>query len=190
MDNGSPAAHMFPADFLWGVASSSHQVEGGNINNQWFAWEQKGRIKSGEEVGLACDWWRNAEQDFDRARDLGVNALRLSLEWSKIEPEESRWDETALRRYREMLMALQARGIRPFVTLHHFTNPLWFESQGGFIAPESVRLFQRFTHRVVVALGDLCRDWTTFNEPNVYAALGYFLGEFPPGRKGRFRSEE
>ncbi len=188
MDNGPSenSPHLFPAGFVWGVATSAHQVEGGNLNNQWSAWEQRGRIKSGDRVGLACDWWRNAEQDFDRARELGVNALRLSLEWSRIEPEEDRWNADALRRYRAMLQALRERGLRPFVTLHHFTNPLWFEAQGGFATRESVRLFQRFTERAVDALGDLCSDWTTFNEPNVYAALGYFLGEFPPGKKGRF----
>src|SRR4029077_1781411 len=92
----SPA---FPADFAWGIATSSHQVEGGNTNNQWAAWEKRGRIKSKDSVGRACDWWRGAEQDFDLALSLGVNALRLSVEWSGIEPEEGVWDETALARY-------------------------------------------------------------------------------------------
>jgi beta-glucosidase len=188
MDNGTGANHKvkFPADFAWGVSTSAHQVEGNNFNNQWSAWEKAGRIKSRDAVGLACDWWRNAEQDFDLARTLGVNALRLSLEWSRIEPREGTWDLDALARYRAMLQALRDRGMRPFVTIHHFTNPLWFEDQGAFASPESVRLFERFARRVVESLGDLCRDWSTFNEPNVYAALGYFLGEFPPGKKGRF----
>ena len=174
---------VFPNDFAWGVATSSHQVEGGNTNNQWAAWEKRGRIKSKDSAGRACDWWHNAEQDFDLAQSLGVNALRLSVEWSRIEPEEGRWDEAALARYRQMLRALHQRGMRPFVTLHHFTNPQWFEAKGAFANAESVGLFQRFTQRVVAALGDLCRDWATFNEPNVYASLGYFLGEFPPGKK-------
>ena len=186
MDTGprSPAS-VFPADFAWGVATSSHQVEGGNANNQWAEWERNGRIKSKDCVGFACDWWRNAENDFDLAQSLGVNALRLSVEWSRIEPREGQWDEQSLARYRQMLTALHERGIRPFVTLHHFTNPQWFETKKGFANPESVRLFQRFTERVVGALGDLCHDWATFNEPNVYVSLGYFLGEFPPGKKGR-----
>src|SRR5579864_746109 len=182
---GDKSNHHFPPGFLWGVATSAHQVEGGCIN-QWSAWEEKGRIKSGDRVGLACDWWHSAEKDFDLAQQLGVNALRLSLEWSRIEPEEGRWDSAAVARYRAMLQALRARRIRPFVTLHHFTNPLWFEDQGAFRSARSVQLFERFTRYVVDELGDLCSDWTTFNEPNVYAALGYFLGEFPPGRKGRF----
>jgi len=182
-DNGK--AHPFPPDFAWGVATSSHQVEGDNCNNQWAAWEKAGRIKSRDRAALACDWWRNAERDFDLAQSLGVNALRLSLEWSRIEPAEGQWSTEALERYREMLKGLRARGIRPFVTLHHFTNPLWLEARGGFSSPASIPCFERFTRRVVAALGDLCSDWITFNEPNVYAALGYFLGEFPPGKKGR-----
>jgi beta-glucosidase len=188
MDNGpgDNSNHIFPAQFAWGVATSSHQVEGGNLNNQWHAWEKQGRIKSGDRVGLACDWWRNAECDFDLAQQLGVNALRLSVEWSRIEPAEGQWDAEAINRYREMLRALAARGIRPFVTLHHFTNPLWLESKGGWLAQVSTQLFERFTQHVVAAMGDLCTDWTTFNEPNVYTSLGYFLGEFPPGRRGRF----
>jgi len=188
MDNGprEETAHIFPAGFIWGVATSAHQVEGDNFNNQWSAWEKQGRIKSGDCAGLACDWWRNAEQDFDLAQSLGVNALRLSLEWSRIETEEGHWDMGALARYKDMLIALRDRGIRPFVTLHHFTNPIWFEKKGGFEAAQSVKLFERYTSRIVAALGDLCSDWITFNEPNVYAALGYFLGEFPPGKKGRF----
>lgn len=188
MDNGprDVPEHIFPANFIWGVATSAHQVEGGNYNNQWSAWEKQGRIKSGDRAGAACDWWRNAEQDFDLAKSLGVNALRLSLEWSRIEPEEGRWDEAALARYRQMLQALHERGIRPFVTLHHFTNPIWFENKGGFETAESVKLFERYTRRTVAALGNLCTDWVTFNEPNVYAALGYFLGEFPPGKRGHF----
>lgn len=187
MDTGPRDSHsVFPPNFVWGIATSSHQVEGGTTNNQWAAWEKQGKIKSKDCCGLACDWWRNAEQDFDLAQSLGVNALRLSVEWSRIEPEEGRWDEAALGRYRSMLKALLHRGIRPFVTLHHFTNPLWFEAKGGFANKESIALFQRFTRRVISALGDLCRDWITFNEPNVYTYLGYFLGEFPPGKKGRF----
>jgi beta-glucosidase len=176
----------FPADFAWGVATSAHQVEGENHNNQWHAWECQGRIKSKDQVGLACNWWKNAERDFDLAKSLGINALRLSVEWSRIEPAQGQWDQAALARYRAILKALRDRGIRPFVTLHHFTNPLWFEAKGAFAAPESILLFQRFTRRVLAVLGDLCSDWTTFNEPNVYSALGYFLGEFPPGERGSF----
>jgi beta-glucosidase len=111
--------------------------------------------------------------------------LRLSVEWSRIEPEEGRWDSKALERYRELLAALVQRGIRPIVCLHHFTNPRWFEEKGAFLHPDAPALFERFTRHVVQTLGDLCECWVTFNEPNVYAASGYVLGEFPPGKIGQ-----
>jgi len=176
---------VFPKNFLWGVSTASYQVEGCNENSQWADWERLGRIKSGDRSGAACDWWVNAERDFDLARDLGINALRLSVEWSRIEPEEGRWDPVALERYRELLAALTQRGIRPIVCLHHFTNPRWFEEKGAFLRPDAPALFERFTRHVVGALVDLCNCWVTFNEPNVYAASGYVLGEFPPGKTGQ-----
>jgi len=89
----------FPKGFLWGVSTAAHQVEGNN-SNQWSDWEEAGRIKSGDECGKACDWWNNAERDFDIAQELGLKALRLSLEWSRIEPEEGGFDAQALQRYR------------------------------------------------------------------------------------------
>jgi beta-glucosidase len=172
---------IFPPGFLWGVSTASHQVEG-NTDNQWSAWERAGRIKSGDACGLACDWWENAERDFDLARGLGLNALRLSLEWSRIQPQPGRWNPAALERYRRMLAALHARGLRPLVCLHHFTHPVWFEEAGGFLAPGAGERFEQFARGAVEALGDLCQTWITFNEPNIYAGLGYVLGEFPPGR--------
>ena len=174
----------FPQGFLWGISAAAYQVEGGNHNNQWAEWETLGRIRSGDICGKACDWWHNAEQDFDLAQRMGLNALRLSVEWSRIEPEEGQWDRTALARYRTALIALHQRGIRPMVCLHHFTHPRWFESKGAFLSAEALPLFERFARHVVGELGDLCQDWVTFNEPNVYGALGYVLGEFPPGRTG------
>src|SRR5919106_640867 len=178
----------FPEGVLWGVSTSAHQVAGGDENNNWSDWERAGRIRTGERAGLACDWWSNAERDFDLARQLGLNALRLSVEWSRIEPEEGRYDERALLRYRAMLQALRDRGIRPFVCLHHFTNPRWFEAKGAFLSDDAVARFERYTDRVAEALGDVCSDWLTFNEPNVYGAFGYVLGEFPPGKSGDFIS--
>jgi beta-glucosidase len=174
----------FPAGFLWGVATSSHQYEGGNTNNQWHEWERTGHIRTGEQSGLACDWWANTECDFDRAADLGLNALRLSLEWSRIEPRPGAWDAAALARYREMLLGLRARDIEPLVTLHHFTDPLWLTARGAWLAPDAPSLFARYTGKVVEALGDLCDFWCTINEPNVYAVTGYQLGDYPPGRRG------
>ena len=175
---------IFPSNFLWGISTSAHQVEGDNSNNQWSAWEAAGKIRSGDCCGRACDWWANAECDFDLAQQMGVNALRISVEWSRIEPRPGLWNQQALERYRAMLRGLHERGIRPLVSLHHFTHPNWFEDLGGFLAAEAPARFERFTRWIVNHLGDLCRDWVTFNEPNVYCAMGYAVGLFPPGRRG------
>ena len=175
---------IFPSGFLWGISTSAHQVEGDNFNNQWSAWEADGRIRSGDCCGRACDWWTNAEPDFDLAQEMGINAMRISVEWSRIEPRPGVWDQQAIERYREMLRGLHQRGIRPLISLHHFTNPLWFERNEGFLAAEAPAQFERYTRKAVNALGDLCQDWVTFNEPNVYCAMGYAVGLFPPGRRG------
>ena len=87
-----------PDGFLWGAATAAHQNEGGNRNNQWAAWEeQPGRIHNGDKAGRATDWWNleTAAADFDRAAELGINSLRLSVEWSRIEPEPGLFDQTS-----------------------------------------------------------------------------------------------
>lgn len=171
----------FPKGFLWGTASSAYQCEGGNTNNQWYRWEQQGHILTGERCGDASNWWKAAEADFDRAEQMENNALRLSLEWSRIEPAEGWWDSAAMDRYRAMLIGLRRRGIKPIVTLHHFTDPLWFAERGGFTREANIHFFVRYVTHVVQALRDLCDFWLTINEPNIYAILGYQLGAYPPG---------
>jgi len=99
---GLHAQVKLPPGFLWGVSTAAHQVEGGNDNNQWAAWEAAGRVKSQHSCGNACDWWERAECDFDLARDLGLNSMRLSVEWSRIEPRQNVWDKAAIQRYRSV----------------------------------------------------------------------------------------
>lgn len=174
----------FPSDFLWGTATAAHQVEGNNTNNDWWQWEQQtGAILEGHKSGAASDWWENAERDFDAAAEMGANAHRLSLEWSRIEPEPSVFDDAAIQRYREMLQALHEHGIEPMVTLHHFSNPLWLVEKGDFSSDLVVDYFQRYTARVVEALGDLVPKWVTINEPVVYVFSRYLEGVFPPARE-------
>lgn len=177
----------FPPGFLWGTATSSHQVEGNNTNNQWWQFEQlPGKIWNGDRSGLACDWWRNAEDDFDLMQELGLQTHRMSLEWSRIEPEPGRFSHAAIDRYREMLDGLRRRGIKPMVTLHHFTNPLWLERSGGWERPEVVARFQHYARFAANALADLCDTWLTLNEPLVYLAQSWFRGIWPPERPGSF----
>jgi len=172
----------FPSDFRWGTATAAHQVEGNNVHNQWWVWERTaGRIEGGDVSGPACNWWEDAEADFDRMVELNLNAHRLSVEWSRIEPAEGRFDEEALLRYRAMLLGLRKRGIEPMVTLHHFTHPHWLEEGGGWTNAEYVLpLFRRFVERTVRALSDVCDLWCTINEPNVFAVMTYMGGRMPP----------
>ncbi len=175
-----------PANFLWGAATAAHQNEGYNRNNQWATWEeQPGRIRDGQRCGATTHWWdlAEAEADFDRAAELGLNSLRLSVEWSRIEPEEGVTDRSALQQYQAMIRLLRERQIEPMVTLHHFTDPLWLTHQGGWENPRVTERFARFAGRVVEALGDQVRLWCTINEPFVYAYDGYMDGIFPPGVK-------
>ncbi|MBE3040240.1 MAG: glycoside hydrolase family 1 protein [Chloroflexi bacterium] len=175
------ASFHFPKGFLWGTATASHQVEGGNTNNNWYKWELEGH--TAHKSGLASDWWGGRwKEDFDRAAEAGQNAHRLSVEWSRIQPTPDRWDEEALERYRTMLRGLCDRNITPMVTLHHFTDPLWLGELGGWETDAVVPLFEKFTRKVVEALKEYCSLWCTINEPNVYALEGYLRGNFPPGK--------
>ena len=180
----------FPAGFRWGVATSAFQNEGAvaNLSSTWARWEALGHVRAGNRSGVACDWWEHAERDFDLARELNLNALRLSVDWARVEPAIGRFDDSALARYREMLTGLRERGLEPMACLHHFDQPVWFEDMGGFEQPDAVDLFERFAQHVVEALGDVCREWLTFNEPNVYSTVGYVTGDFPPGRRGDTRA--
>lgn len=178
------ATFNFPAGFLWGTATSSHQVEGNNRNNDWWEWEQReGKIAFAHRSGLACDWWGGRwREDFERARETGQNAHRLSIEWSRVQPEPDRWDEDALERYRAILRGLNERGILPVVNFFHFSLPLWLAERGGWENDETPELFAKYVRKTMEALQEYCSMWMTINEPNVYAYEGYLVGLFPPGK--------
>jgi beta-glucosidase len=174
----------FPAGFLWGTATSSHQVEGGNTNNNWHAWEHvDGNIKNGDKSGMACNWWGGKwKEDLDRAAESGQNSHRLSIEWSRVQPSPDRWDEDALEYYRQIIRGMVDRKLEPMVTLHHFSDPLWVTELGGWEQEGIVPLFDAYAKKVVEALKDFVHLWVTINEPNVYIWGGYAGGGFPPGK--------
>lgn len=174
----------FPAGFLWGTATAAHQVEGANTLNDWWAWEQTpGHIKNGDTSQLACDHYRRFEADFDLLRSLHQNAHRLSLEWSRIEPRPGEFSSDAIAHYRRVLQALRQRGMEPMVTIHHFTNPTWIASAGGWEEPQTAERFATFAARAVEEFHDLARLWITINEPTVVAYQGYVRGDWPPGKR-------
>jgi beta-glucosidase len=173
----------FPEGFLWGSATAAHQIEGGNVNNDWWAWEHNPDSGCAESSGDGCDSWHRWREDVDLVADLGLGAYRFSLEWSRIEPAEGEWSIAALDHYRRICAACLGRGIQPVVTFHHFTTPLWLTARGGWEAPDAPERFARFVGRAGAHLGDLIGWACTINEPNVIGVMGYTMGHFPPGVK-------
>ncbi len=183
MNQESDSALKFPDGFLWGAATSAHQVEGGNIHNQWHAWEQqKNHVKNDEVSGKAADQYHRYAEDFQLAQDMHHNAHRLSIEWSRIEPVKGEWNDEAIEHYREVLQDLQQRDIRTMVTLFHFTLPNWAAEQGGFENVQTIDDFVQFAEKVAHELGDLIDFWCTINEPSVYTSMSYIYGIWPPQR--------
>lgn len=181
----------FPKDFLWGTAVSAHQTEGNNTNSDWWHWEvykDLGRQFPLESSGIACDSYNRYEEDFDLCQKLNNNAIRLSIEWARIEPREGFYDERALQHYKKVLNAARSRGLKTFVTLHHFTNPIWFTKKGGFLNLKSPEIFSRYAKVCAQELGHLCDVMLTINEPQVYALMSYTTGVWPPNKKNLFYS--
>ena len=170
----------FPDGFLWGTATSAHQIEGENRYNDWWYYEQAGHPKLAEPSEKACNSYELYLKDNELIAELGYTAYRLSIEWSRIFPKEGEKNQAAIEHYRELLLDLKAKGITAFVTLHHFTSPLWFMERGGFLKRSNLKYFREFVKVVVSELGELIEFWNTINEPNVYATSSYFGGEFPP----------
>jgi beta-glucosidase len=170
----------FPDGFYWGAATASYQVEGGIENTDWAQAAREGRVPP---CGPACEHYSRYEADFDLATELGHTAHRFSVEWSRIEPEEGKFDLEAIAHYRRVLESLKARNIVPFVTIWHFTLPVWFSEKGGFERPDSPEIFARYAAFVVAQLGDLCTHFSTMNEPNVFGSNGWLRGSWPPFKR-------
>lgn len=177
------AAGNFPERFLWGAATASYQVEGGIEDCDWAEAARQGRVPP---CGNACDHYHRFEEDLDIAKSLGHNCHRFSIEWARIEPEEGKFDEREIAHYRAVLQALRARKLEPFVTIWHFTLPLWFAQSGGFERKDAPEIFARYCAHVVGKIGDLCTHFSTINEPMVYVSNGWRRGTWPPFRKWPF----
>src|SRR5919109_1734980 len=174
----------FPPNFLFGTAISAHQVEGGNINSDWWEWEHRDGTPCVEPSGDACDFYHRYRDDIVLMAGLGFNAFRFGIEWARIEPEPGEFSAAALAHYRRVLATCHELHIKPIVTFHHFTLPRWLQAQGGFLLDEFPQLFERYCERSAAALGDLIAYACTINEPEGLGEGGFVLGVNPPGRKG------
>ena len=174
----------FPPGFLWGAATSAHQVEGGNRFNDWWRFEQQpGKIAHGDVSGEACRQWELFDQDFALAAADGHRMHRLSIEWSRIEPEHGRTDRAAVDHYHAVFASLKRHRLLPLVTLHHFTNPLWIADHGGWESRDTVDRFADFVRFCAREYGGEVDWWCTVNEPEVYAFRGWSEGVWPPGKR-------
>ena len=168
----------FPKNFFWGTATSSHQIEGNNTNNDWWEAEQKGLLP--HKSGKACDSYIRYEEDFDLAKSMNNNAQRFSIEWSRIEPEKGKFNQQEIEHYKKVLQALRVRGLDPFVTLYHFTNPVWFAKLGGWTSKKAPEYFERYVKYVAERLRGEVKYWITINEPMIVSSGGYIKGNWPP----------
>ena len=194
------------ATFFWGASTSAHQVEGGN-NNDWTEWEHanaKLKVKSAKLKvwpdfilksypnpllpenyisGRACDHYKRFREDFDIAKQLRHNAHRFSIEWSRVEPEEGKFNQKEIEHYRQVVEALRERGLEPFVTLWHWTLPIWLSNLGGLENKNFPYYFARYARRLAEVLKDDVTFWITLNEPTAFIRNSLMVGVFPPHKK-------
>ncbi|MFA5337931.1 MAG: family 1 glycosylhydrolase [Candidatus Omnitrophota bacterium] len=170
----------FPPSFLWGAAISSYQTEGANYNSDWYLWEKKKKIQAS---GRAANHYELFSHDFKLAKELNLGALRLSFEWARINPAPGVYIEEEINHYKEVIQTLKILGLKPFVTLHHFTNPIWFTQAGGFQSSKNTGYFLEYLKRIVEEFKDDIQHWSIFNEPLVYVYNGYICGRWAPGVK-------
>ena len=180
----------FPKGFLWGSATSAYQTEGNNTKSDWWAWEHsfkreqrlraQGKDPKDFYSGIACDSYNRFDEDFALAEHLSQNAIRIGIEWSRIEPKEGIFDEKELDHYEKVLQSAKFHNLATFITLHHFTSPLWFFNQGGFANSQNIHYFVRYTKLVTERFSQYADFWLTFNEPEIYATHGYLFAKYPP----------
>ena len=172
-----------PKGLLMGVSTAATQIEGGDTDSNWNDWYRQGRITDGTDPSKANDHWVNWREDTELLSQMGMQTYRFGVEWSRLLPQPGQPDESAIEQYRQELLLLREKGIIPLLTIHHFTNPMWFERKGGFSKRENLQDYLDLVKLVVERFGDLVSDYITINEPNVYATNSWFFGQWPPGHK-------
>lgn len=183
--------YYFPEDFVWGTAISAHQTEGYNTNSDWWRWEENKASDQKyplEPSGEACDFYSRFDEDFRLANHYNQNAIRLSVEWSRIEPRPGQFDQEEINHYRNVLISAHEHGLKTFVTLHHFTNPVWFADMGGWHSRKSISAFVSYAKKCAEFFSDLSDAFITINEPQVYALQSYTNGMWPPNKINPFQS--
>jgi beta-glucosidase len=192
IDLPNPVPHGFPPHFVWGVATSSFQIEGGAADDGRgeSIWDQfcrvPGAIADGSNGLVACDHYHRWQEDLDLIAQLGVDAYRFSISWPRVQPAGwGAWNSKGLDFYERLVDGLLARGIQPFVTLNHWDLPAELQAQGGWAHRDTVHRFVDYAQGIYARLGNRMAAVTTHNEPWVIAQLGHEAGIFAPGLKSR-----
>ena len=175
--------------FLWGAATAAHQIEGGNVNSDYWVLETIPDSGFKGRSGDACDSWSRWREDVALVRGLGLNAYRFSIEWARIEPEPGQFSLAALDHYRRICAACREADITPVVTFHHFTSPRWIAARGGWEDPATADAFARYCLRAARALGDLIGWACTLNEPNAQVTSYVMAREQPFPKEVLIRAE-
>ncbi len=182
----------FPADFVWGVATSSFQIEGaaredGKGESIWDRFcRVPGAIADASNGDIACDHVHRLDSDLDLIASLGVDAYRFSVSWPRVQPlGAGAWNPKGLAFYERLVDGLLKRGLKPYLTLNHWDLPQALQDQGGWPARDTVHRFVDYARGMQRHLGDRLAAITTHNEPWVIAVLGHEKGEFAPGQKSR-----
>ncbi|HET9821929.1 MAG TPA: GH1 family beta-glucosidase [Burkholderiaceae bacterium] len=188
----SDLARRFPADFVWGVATSAFQIEGaaredGKGESIWDRFcRVPGAIADASTGDVACDHVHRLDGDLDLIAALGVTAYRFSVSWPRVQPDGAgAWNERGLAFYDRLVDGLRARGIAPYLTLNHWDLPQALQEHGGWGARDTVHRFVDYARGINRRLGDRVAAITTHNEPWVIAMLGHESGVFAPGVKSR-----
>ena len=168
---------------LLGSATAATQIEGGDENNNWARFAKEGKVKDGSSPVTADDHYNRFISDIDLMADMGLQIYRFGIEWSRIEPQRGEYSDEAIAHYRREIEYMISKGIKPLLTIHHFTNPLWFEDMGAFENKHSPEIFLTLVKKVVESFGDIVSEYITINEPNVYAVNSLLWGYWPPEKK-------
>jgi len=185
----------FPDGFLWGAATSAYQIEGspladGALPSNWHRFAHTpGRVANGDTGDVACDHYRRFREDVDLMAELGLNAYRFSVSWSRVLPRgKGKPNPRGLAFYDRLVDALLARGIQPFVTLFHWDLPAALEDRGGWLNPDVADWFAEYARLLFGKLDDRVRFWATLNEPWVVTDGGYLHGTLAPGHRSPFEA--
>jgi len=184
-------------EFLLGVGTSSYQVEGSGgatekVYNQWI--ENDGKVISGEINGKtqervisipgnACEHWEKYKEDIQLIKKLGCNSYRFSIAWGKVNPKEKEFNKKALEHYEDVCKELKKNGIKPIITLYHYTHPVWFEKKGAFEKEENIDYFVNYCFKMFETLNKYDPIFFTVNTFSGVAFHGYYMGTKPPFKK-------